>query len=359
MQKIIGLLDLDYFFAQCEIVRNPSIRGKPIAIIVPTIRENTGAVATANYEARKLKIKSGMSLSLVKKIANKETIFINADKEYYKEMSQKVFEVLDFFCDKVEQVSIDEAYFDLTNPEGFEKAIDICKKIKDRIRAETGLTCSIGVSINKLLAKMASNEKKPDGFFVVEKKDVNSFLLKKKVKELHGVGPKSEKIIQNEGVLIVKELQSISEKKLVELFGEVRGKRFFDFARGKDDREINPNREKQQVSRMMTLKKDSLQFDEIKENLKFMSELVFSEVKKMKKKFKTVSLIIVNSHFEIITKSKSNTDPVLSSLELFEIESELLKSFLGQAIRPVRRIGVRVSNFDEDEGVQKKLFEFK
>jgi len=102
MQQIIGLVDLDYFYAQCELVRNPQLKGKPVVIIMQTVRENVGAVATCNYEARALKIKSGMSLALAKKLANEETFFITADKDYYKEISDTIFDILDRYSEKVE-----------------------------------------------------------------------------------------------------------------------------------------------------------------------------------------------------------------------------------------------------------------
>jgi DNA polymerase IV (archaeal DinB-like DNA polymerase) len=359
MQRIIALLDIDYFYAQCELLRNPSLKGKPVVVIMPTIRENTGAVATCNYEARALKIRSGMSLSLAKKLSNVNTIFIKADKEYYKEMSSKVFGLIDFYCSKVEQVSIDEAYLDLTNPQGFEKAIESCEKIKERIVSELGLTCSIGLSINKLIAKMASEEKKPDGLFVVQASEVDSFIEKMSVGKIHGLGPKSAGILKNEGISTVRELKTLKKNKLIELFGEARGGMFYDFARGCDDREIDTNREKQQTSRMMTLKTDSSSIEEMEEALTLLCELVFNEVKKIKRVFLTCSIIIITPKFDTITKSKTLSEPIKSIEELKRVEKQLLEAFMCESLQKVRRLGVRVSNFSEDYGFQKKLFDFK
>jgi len=358
MQKIIGLLDLDYFYAQCEILRKPLIRGKPVVIVMPSLRENSGAIAACNYEARALKIKSGMPLSLAKKLASVDTVFINADKPYYLEVSQKVFEIVDFFCDKVEQVSVDEAYFDVSNPSGFEKAEEVCVKIKQRIKSELGLTCSIGLSVNKLIAKMSASIKKPDGLFIVKENEVDSFISKQKVSSMQGVGPKSEEVFKNHGVMAVSDIRVFKKSDLVLWFGEANGSKFYDFAFGLDAREVEPNREKQQLSRMMTIKEDSRDFDFVKQSIDFLSELLHKELVSLKKRFKTVSLIVVNEKMETITKSRTNQLPIENLEELRSIEYELLKEFLQESKSMVRRVGVRVSNFDASTGLQRKLMEY-
>jgi len=357
MQKYVALLDLDYFYAQCEELRKPEIKGFPVVIVMPSIRENSGAIATANYPARELKIRSGMPLGLAKKLASKETIFINADKEYYKELSVKVFEIVDFFCDKVEQVSIDEAYLDLTSLLGFEKAEDTCIKIKEKIKNELSLTCSIGLGTNKLIAKLAASEKKPDGFFVVSE-NVEKFLEKKKIRDLIGVGPKFEKIFKSVGINKIGDIKKHSKEELIELFGTFKGEEFYNFAFGIDERVVDPNREKQQVSRMITLKSDLRDLDGILEQIKLLCDLVFNDASKTHKKFKTASLVIINSNNDTVTKSKTKIE--INSLDkLIEIESALLLDFLNESISKVRRVGVRVSNFEEGKGTQKTLFDFK
>jgi DNA polymerase IV (DinB-like DNA polymerase) len=359
MQRIVGLLDLDYFYAQAEILRNPSIKGKPVVIVMPSLRENSGAIATCNYEARALKIKSGMPLSLAKKLASSDTVFINADKPYYEEISQKVFEIVDFFCEKVEQVSIDEAYFDLTNPSGFEKAEEICKKMKQRIRSELGLTCSIGVGENKLIAKMACSVKKPDGLFLVLLGETINFVSKQKVSSLFGVGPKTEEEFTKHGIVIVSDIKKFSKLDLISWFGEANGTKFFEYASGIDLRPIEPNREKQQLSRMMTIKQDSRDYDIIVQNVDFLLGLLYKEILELKKKFKTVSLIVVTDKMETVTKSRTKTVPIEDFSDLEEISHDLLREYLNEALSSVRRVGVRVSNFDENSGFQRKLFEFK
>jgi DNA polymerase IV (archaeal DinB-like DNA polymerase) len=356
IMDIIALLDLDYFFAQCEQVRNPALANKPVVIVMPTVRGG-GAIATCNYAARALKIKAGMGLSLAKQLSSEDTVFINADKTYYKEISDKIFGIVDFFCDNVEQVSIDEAYLDLTNPQGFEHAEKVCNKIKAKIKSELSLTCSIGLSTNKLVAKLASNEKKPNGLTKIVASQVESFLFKKVIRDISGIGPKYESILNKNKVFSIVELRKVSIQKLVELFGDVNGNKFYNFARGIDERKVNSNREKQQLSRMMTLKKDTVDFNEIKDTVDLLSSLVYNESKKLKKNFRTCSIIIITNKYETITKSKT-LEVNLDVGMLKEIEYVLLKDFLDESLQLVKRVGVRVSNFDANYGTQKKLFDF-
>ena len=358
MERIIGLLDLDYFYAQAEQLRDPSLKGKPVVIVMPSLRENSGAVATCNYEARAMKIRSGMPLNLAKKLASPQTVFINADKPYYEEVSQKVFEVVDFYCDKVEQVSIDEAYFDLSNPSGFEKAEEVCKKIKNSILVDTGLTCSVGLGPNKLLAKMACAVKKPNGFFSIHPMQADGFMAKQKVGDIYGVGPKAEEIFKFHKVHLAADIRKHSKEELIQWFGVAKGTELHNFAFGVDERQIEINREKQQLSRMITLKEDSNDFSFIQPTISFLSEMVFNETQHLKKRFKTASLIIVTPSFETITRSKTKTTGISSLVDLAELEEALLKEFLLGSFSKVRRLGVRVSNFDENSGMQKKLFEF-
>ncbi len=359
MEKIIALLDLDYFYAQCEELRNPSILEKPIVIVMPSIRENSGVVATSNYLARQKKIRSGMPLSLAKKLASEDTIFINADKKYYFEVSKKVFEVIDFYVEKVEQVSVDEAYLDLTSPEGFEKAKQKIEKIIAAIKLELGLTCSVGLSSTKFIAKMASSINKPNGLTIILPKEVEKFLKKQRVSKLPGVGPKTEKKLVQKHILFVNDLLSHSVEEFIPIFGNVKAKKLIDFSKGVDEREIIPNREKKQLSRILTLEKDTNSFDKISKKVSFIVPIVFNESKKTGKGFKAASIILVNSTFETITRSKTQVEEITSDSELEKICLNLLQSYLLESNSYIRRIGVRVSNFDEGLGVQKKLFDYK
>lgn len=351
-------MDFDYFYAQCEMIRNPLIANKPVVVIMQTIRENVGAVATCNYKARELKIRSGMSLALAKKLANDDTVFLKADKEHYQNISDKIFLILDKYSENVEQVSIDEAYFDLSKNNSFEKAKEVCQKLKDEIYSETQITCSIGISTNKLVAKIASKEKKPNGLFLVKDNEINDFLIKKSVKDLPGIGPKSEKLLNKNNIKTIFDLQKISKDNLIDLFGKAKGILLFEFARGIDNRVIDSNREKKQISRLITMKEDTLDFEIINKNIEFLCERVFRETISSKKKFRTVSLILIDIKNNNITKSVTLQNEISSSDELKEIQKELLNNILKESIIKFKRVGVRVSNFSKGFGYQKKLFDF-
>lgn len=356
--NIIALIDLDYFYAQCEIVKNPNLLDKPVVVVMQTIRENVGAVATCNYEARNLKIRSGMSLSLAKKLANENTFFIKANKDYYNQVSQKIFNILDKYSEKVEQVSIDEAYFDLSNCNSFEKAVELCNKLKDEIYSQTSITCSVGISINKLIAKIASNEKKPNGLFFVKEDEVENFLSDKNITKLPGIGPKSQKILNKNGVNTISDLKLIQKKDLIDLFGKSRGLQFYEFSRGIDNRSIDSNREKKQISRLMTLEEDTIDFDKIKKSVDFLCERVFRESLISKKSFKTITIILIDIKNNSITRAITPQETILDLDNLKEVASSLLVEILKESIIKYKRVGIRLSNFSEDFGYQKKLFDF-
>lgn len=356
--RIIALIDLDYFYAQCEIVKNKGLLNKPVVIVMQTIRENVGAVATCNYEARKLKIRSGMSLSLAKKLANDETFFIKANKDYYEQVSYEIFNILDKYSENVEQVSIDEAYFDLSKCVSFEKAVEVCNKLKEEIYSQTKITCSIGISINKLLAKISSNEKKPNGLFVVKKNEVDNFLLNKNINELHGLGPKSQKILNKKGIKIISDLRLVQKQELIELFGKSRGIQFYEFSRGIDNRNIDSNREKKQISRLITLEEDTFDLNKIKKSVDFLCDRVFRDSLISKKNFKTIAVILIDVKNNSITKSVTPQENILNLDDLKKTSHVLLEEILKESIIKYKRVGIRLSNFSENFGYQKKLFDF-
>ena len=178
--RIVLLVDLDYFFAQCEERRNPSIKDKPVVVCVYSGRtEDSGAVSTANYVARNYGVKSGISISLAKKkLKDVNAFFLPVDKKFYKEISDSIMDILRNYVDLFEQVSVDEAYLDVTQrtKENYQRAKQLAVAIKNDILIQQQLTCSIGVGPNKLVAKIAADIRKPDRLTVVKPEQVKSFL---------------------------------------------------------------------------------------------------------------------------------------------------------------------------------------
>ena len=193
--RVVLLVDLDYFFAQCEELRNPDLKGKPVVVGVYSGRtEHSGAVSTANYVAREYGVKSGVPLFLAKKrLEGTEAVFLPVDYEYYEQISKRIMQTLKDYADVFEQVSIDEAYLDVTQrvQESFDAANALAQGMKDEVEKQYGLTFSVGVGPNKLVAKIACDSQKPNGLKVVKPEDALFFLAPLPVDRLIGVGRKT------------------------------------------------------------------------------------------------------------------------------------------------------------------------
>lgn len=352
--RIILLVDFDYYYAQLEEIENPEYKGKPLVICVYSGRsEDSGAVATCNYEARNLGIRSGMPISFAKKRANKDTTFLPTRRDYYKKISDEIMEVMRSFADSFEQVSIDEAYLDISSKGSYQEAAKTCREIKDKIKKHFNLTCSIGVGPNKLVAKMSAGLNKPDGLTITKKENFAEIFHKLKVKKLHGIGPKIEKLLEENKVKTIGDLANFDLNKLKKIIGENKGLLLHNRANGVDDDPVD-EREKKQISRLTTLKEDSRDFEVIRQKIHELAKDVKKTLDKAGIKFKTVSIITINP--EIQTRTRSRTlDGLENSMETIQsVAEELLHEYLEEVDDDVRRIGVGVSNFDQKETKPKK-----
>ena len=207
---MIILADFDYFFAQCEELRNPSIKDKPIVVGVYSGRtEDSGAVSTSNYIARKFGVKSGMPLFQAKrKLEGTDPVFFHVDHEYYDQISNRIMDIFRLYATSIEQVSIDEAYLDVTEQVqgSFEKAKDYAQKIKADVKVQVGITFTIGVGPNKLVAKIACDSQKPDGLTIVKPEDAKAFLAPLPVDRLLGVGKKTTERMEQMGIKTISDL---------------------------------------------------------------------------------------------------------------------------------------------------------
>lgn len=361
MNRIIFLIDLDYFYAQCEQNRKPQLKGKPLVICMFSGRtETSGAVATCNYEARALGIHSAMPIFLAKKKATPETTFLQADREYYTEISNQVMRIFSKQADVLEQVSIDEAYLDETksSDESFKKAEEVAKQIKKELLQELNLTCSIGISSNKLVAKIAAGTKKPDGLTIVKPEEIRSFLNPLKVEKLHGVGDVTTKKLNSLSIFSVADLSKFPVHHLVQVFGENKAKLLHEKSLGIDDSLVEETKEKQQLNAIGTLKADSNSFEEIGIQLREFARKLIDRVQEKNIYFKTVTIILITNKLETLTRSKTLEKETNELNELIKTSESLLKDFLAQNFEiKLRRFGVRVSNFVETKK-QKSLFEF-
>ncbi|MFH1978725.1 MAG: DNA polymerase IV [Candidatus Aenigmatarchaeota archaeon] len=358
MTRIILLLDFDYFYAQIEERDNSKYKDKPLVVCVYSGRtENSGAVATCNYKARDLGIRSGMPISFAQKHAEKdsETVFIPVRMDYYKEVSSEIMEMLRSHADKFEQVSVDEAYLDISESSGenYQKAAVIAANIKKEVKEKFELTCSIGIGPNKLLAKMSAGVHKPDGLTIIKPEDVREFMDPLLVHKLFGIGPKTTKILAANNVTTIRDLAMYDIGVLQRLFGENKGVLLHNRALGIDE-EIVEDSDKQQISRLTTLKEDTMNMDILEKTVEDLARSVYTKTDNMEIQFKTVSIIAINSELQTRTRSKTLDEP---SDDLDSIQNsckELIKDFLKDHPEKLRRIGVRISNFSDYEKEKKQ-----
>ena len=353
--RVVFHIDFDYFYAQCEEVRNPGIKSAPVCVCVFSDRgENTGAIATANYTARKYGVKSGMPIIFAKQRLKerKDSIFLPVDFEYYIGMSEEAMELMKNNADVFEYVGKDEAYLDVTKRvEGdFNKASHLAQQIKNIIREKTKLTCSIGISSNKLISKIASDFQKPDGLTIVPPERINDFLEPLKTRTIPGIGNKTEKRFSEMGLETVKDLKKLDIFTLNKEFGRKSGVHIFNAARGYNYDPVKKREPSIQYSKIITLKKDSKEYQFLYENLIGLCNDVYSIIKKNNKMFKSIGIHFVQSDLSNKSKSKTLRNSTNDLEELKKNATQLLKEALETQTNTIRRLGVKVSELSEVQG---------
>jgi DNA polymerase IV (DinB-like DNA polymerase) len=361
-KRVILLVDLDYFFAQCEELRNPSIKDKPVVICVYSGRsEDSGVVSTANYVARNYGVRSGMPIFLAKKkLASIEAIFLPVDFTLYDEISKKVMDTLRSFADRFEQAGIDEAYLDVTEriDGNFERAGKLAGEIKNEMRIRQGLTCSIGVGPNKLVAKIAADSKKPDGLTVVEPEQVESFLSPLPVNRLVGVGAKTKERMQTLGINTIFDLANYDVQKLIAVFGRTSATYFHNASLGRDDEPVAERGEAEAISRIATLRQDSHDLTYVLEKTGNLCQEIHLVIVQGRMTFKTVGIIVITTDMSIHTRSKTLETATNDPDIMKKTVKELLERFLNENGMEARRVGVKVSNLIREEKYQKQLTSF-
>ncbi|MEM5805516.1 MAG: DNA polymerase IV [Candidatus Aenigmatarchaeota archaeon] len=356
--RIILHVDLDAFFAAVEEREHPEYKGLPIVVGAdPKEGKGRGVVSTANYEARKYGIKSAMPISKAYKLCP-NAIFLRPNFELYEKVSENIMQILRQHADKFEQVSIDEAFLDVSKRcKNFEEARQLAILIKEKIFEVEGLTCSIGIGPNKLIAKLASDYKKPDGLTVVEEEKVKGFLEPLPVEALLGIGRKTAKVLQEMKIKTVGELAKADPTLLISKFGKV-GAYFYQMAHGIDESEVTEEWEPKSIGREITFEKD---VDDIKFVFQVLDELIeeiYKELLKQKYFFKIVSIKIRYEDFETHTRAKTNPFSTQDVRLLRNFVYELILPFL-QKEKKIRLIGARVSGLNKVEKQRKLVEVFK
>ena len=353
--RVVFHIDFDYFYAQCEEIRNPRLKSVPVCVCVFSDRgENTGAIATANYTARKYGVKSGIPIIFAKQRLKerKDAIFLPVDFDYYIGMSEEVMELMKNNADIFEYVGKDEAYLDVTKRVGrdFNKASHLAQQIKNIIREKTKLSCSIGISPNKLISKIASDFQKPDGLTVVPPEKINDFLEPLKTRAIPGIGNKTEKRFSEMGLETIKDLKNLDIFSLNKEFGRKNGTYIFNAARGQNDEPVKEREASIQYSKIITLKKDSKEYQFLYENLLELCTEVHNRVKKNNKMFKSIGIHFVQPDLTNKSKSKTLRNATNNLEELKKIAEQLLREVLETQTNTVRRLGVKVTELSEIQG---------
>lgn len=338
MRKILHI-DMDAFFASVEQRDNPDFRGKPLAVGYGGER---GVVAAASYEARRYGIRSAMpSKTALKRCPH--LIFTPGRFDVYREVSGRINEIFHRYTDLVEPLSLDEAYLDVTeNKIGMPSGTIIARRIKEQIRAETGLTASAGVSVNKFLAKVASGYRKPDGLFVITDKEAEMFVESLPIEQFWGVGPATAKKMHGLRIRTGADLKRHPESFLVRHFGKA-GHGYYQFARGIDDRRVEPDRVRKSVGAENTYLHDIDDPSELVERLREIADEVWRRASKRDFFGRTVTLKIKYADFEQITRSRTSTGFVTEFGSFWRTAQELLSQVDRQG-KKIRLLGLSVSN---------------
>jgi DNA polymerase IV (DinB-like DNA polymerase) len=355
------LVDLDYFFAQCEEVRNPSLKNKPVVVCVYSGRSGeSGVVSTANYEARKYGVKSGIPISIAKKrLINIDAVFLPVDHDYYSRVSEEVMNILRNHADFFEQAGVDEAYLDVSERVGrsFDKAGELAEKIKEEVMRSKGLTCSIGIGPNKLIAKIAADSQKPDGLTVVKPEEAQGFLSPLPVNRLIGVGAKTQSLMESLGIKTIGDLAGFSVQRLVELFGEKLGVYFYYASRGIDNRPVKEKGEAASISRISTLREDTRDLEAIMKKAGELCDEIRAELARRMLRVRQVGIIVVSKNISVHSRSKTLEQPTSNPEALRKVVRELFERFLRESGLEARRVGVRVSGFVKEDS-QRRLGSF-
>jgi DNA polymerase IV len=342
LRKIIHV-DMDAFFASVEQRDNPELRGKPVAVGGSSKR---GVVAAASYEARTFGVRSAMP-SVVAQRRCPDLIFTPPRFEVYRAVSRHIREIFARHTDLIEPLSLDEAYLDVTeDKQGIGSAVKIAKAIRAAIHAETGLTASAGVSYNKFIAKLASDQNKPDGLCIILPDQGAAFVAGLPVRRFHGVGPRSAERMAKLGIQTGADLAARSEEWLCQHFGSA-GRYLFKAARGIDNRLVNPSRERKSLGAESTYFEDKRGDDELRAALDDIVEVVWERIERSETRGRTIVLKARYSDFRTITRSRSPGHIIDSKAEVAALGHDLLSSILPTELG-IRLLGLTLTSIVQE-----------
>ncbi len=347
MHRKIIHIDMDAFFAAVEQRDNPSLRGRPIVVGGPP--DSRGVVATCSYEARKFGIRSAMPCAQAYRLCP-SAIFVPPRFDAYKNVAYQIRDIFHEVTDLVEPLSLDEAYLDVTENKMDEPiATKIAVWIKNRIRAETGLTASAGVAGGKFLAKIASDIKKPDGLFVIRPEKAQHFIDRLPIGKFHGIGRVTEQKMITLGIKTGLDLRSTPLEVVIQHFGKS-GLYYYDIANGVDNRPVQPDHIRKSVGAENTFEEDMTLLRDMEAELERIALTVSDRMRRIETKGRTITLKVRYHDFERSTRSYSLSRYVDEPEVLYQVARDLLPA-TDVHTRPVRLLGIAVSNLDLEESL--------
>ncbi len=350
MARWIIHVDMDAFFASVEQRDQPEYRGKPV--IVGGLG-NRGVVSTASYEARRFGVHSALPMATARRLCP-QGIFLAGDHRKYSRVSGQIMTILDRYSPLREQVSVDEAFLDVTGMELlYPSPVDIAREIKRQVKEELSLTVSAGVAPNKFLAKMASDLQKPDGLVVVEHGREQEFLQNLPVEKLWGIGEVTAKKLHAKGILTIGQLARLQEGQLKSFFGE-NAATVHALALGRDDRSVVPGHEAKSVGAEETFERDLYAVDDMRTALMELAERVGYRLRREKTAGRTITLKLRYGTFQTLTRRRTLAEPTQIDETIYRTAVELLEQQSAGA--GVRLLGVTVSQLEPERPVEPSLF---
>jgi len=363
-ERIVLHVDADCFYAACERLREPALRGEPVVVGMGyEDGDDTGAVATASYEAREHGVESAQAISVaLDRLPRRDEtdsgptgFYRPVDMPYYESVAADVRAVLHELADTVREVSIDEAYLDVTERTDWGVVEGFARHVKQRVKREAGVTVSVGVAPTMSAAKVASDAEKPDGLVVVEPGDVRGFFAPLDVEAVHGVGPVTTRELREMGVETAGDLATADPDALGERFGE-RGREVRRRARGEDEREVEPTGKPKSLNRESAFGDATTDAERQRERIDALAAAVAERAARRGALYRTIGVKAVEPPFEVNTRARSLPGPVEDAALVRTVAEELFAEFAGEELR---KVGVRVSNLAFPDAEQATLGGFE
>ena len=334
---------MDAFYASVEIRDNPALVGKPL--VIGGSPQSRAVVCTASYEARKFGIRSAMSCAKAYRLCP-DAVFMYPNFDKYSSVSREIRAIFSRFTDLIEPLSLDEAFLDVTSNTSGLYASQIGKQIQAAVRDELKLSCSVGVGPNKLVAKIASDFRKPAGLTVVPPEKVAEFMRQLEVRKIFGVGPATEKRLNEIGIRTCDDVLNTPFLRLEHAMGSF-AHWIFSAAQGIDDRRVHPHRTRKSLGREETFAHDLTSLPALLEELSLLAKKVSADLERKALQGRTITLKVKYGDFQQVTRSKSVQAGAVASEELFSAAREMLLEKTEAGQRKIRLLGLSVSNLEK------------